>query len=1422
MNKIYNQRKKATFQFTDSKQSHLITTDDARVGELGLSSFTTGILYDWMFLSNNGFVRKNLADIQRQYGRLEDPSAYLKKELSNYRNLSVFDHKFIPAFGVDTRELRWPTEVFLQSSRDRVDENCQRIPLENYLFFYGWRNKGRNGEYKLFNQISIKGDWTFTDAKGEEYTWDDLKISQFKDDENFPLFNYVVSEDNRRIIQQIIQMNDEVNQKKGETLTSKKDRARRALIYDIRSSKFGCLQWTSTLRFLLADPQTLKTAGIAITGCNRCAKTVSVDFKLFLYDEEFNIRESQNTLVPNHTRVALPKRTITGRPYSDRDERGMDSLSIQNTPANATAAEIKTNFVELEGKFESGTSQVYAVMTTDLEASKHPPIELIEEGDETDLLDPDQGFSAPTGKAIVIEMQNGNPKQWMPNFEKDRRDRKCSEQSSDEDIDKKEEVTVVNITQRAYSRGDSVILQKLGGVWVPLFAGPGGDSTTRVENIDPKWQFMYLMTNSRFFFRDRAGDKITPAAYESSFYNAYYEDDLLNYLQHGYATTGSADVDNGYFQCTSWDFMGVNIGGTRRKNHSEGYSYPQHVSIDEEYVENLDNGNALSNTQALYNTKNEQFAGDDVQFNSYPFFGCVFPDGYSAQKQYGELTNSDKDFYLNTKNYKSFGTRIIGVPFHYPTTGNPFANNNDVVNILNSEPQNFAQAGGMFDGETGQLKHLPADIGTNASPSGKYGQPVSNIALIGELNKHIDNRQHFRDSIGTYFASGTNKQPERYSWMHKHDKSRIGKAVGQDDRYGYLDSAFDLQPADYLTIQFRPLSAEVYACMEGWEWTHEEFSIPPTITANFKPQVDSSTRGKLAKEASGFTKRGRSGDYAPPISSHAVARNKHIVIEPNSVNNFHNLYNVAANNTSPYADKNANGLRYKPDLIIAGEDSLAENQDYPISWWDDNWAGGGVGNVDNSLGGIGIIGAVVSVATLDTLQLNTQNRIGIDDQFEGSTLFGSSWGATWENVKVGAQNTIGLHAKVYQKWPREYTIYDPRFFVVHHFNKDIEIQDKNIEQEYYLNGELLDSRPDEDEQVYPSGNYSVDKKESDLDIRIPTYYDNRTVSPNTPVYSDSQIRKKSDWRIDKQRRGKLLPYKYEFRTIGIGGETQTLAEGQSVGNCDIVIINGGEGYSDNDTFTVSKGSAGGVVLKPVVDTTIDTTDGTVVQNVLFNTIVGFTVESAGAGFSKEDFLSASGVSYIPWEDGKPQPALGSLRIQDGSNQSGGTGLEAYVVRGTVVEATATDIKPPQVLRGDKNEILLSAQKGGDSTGQELQVEANINQVFKIDPELKQENHEYDVFLHFHNDITQNRVTDPGFAPRQAEQHITLQILNNNGASTSVQVDEESQPVNITLTNPDFNSDGQAAFVFQQTLSGRGDGPTDIPRGGATGAGGFFV
>ena len=397
---------------------------------------------------------------------------------------------------------------------------------------------------------------------------------------------------------------------------------------------------------------------------------------------------------------------------------------------------------------------------------------------------------------------------------------------------------------------------------------------------------------------------------------------------------------------------------------------------------------------------------------------------------------------------------------------------------------------------------------------------------------------------------------------------------------------------------------------------------------------------------------------------------------------------------------------------------------------------------------------------------------------------------------------------MYQKWPREYTIYDPRFFVVHHFNKDIEIQDKNIEQEYYLNGELLDSRPDEDEQVYPSGNYSVDKKESDLDIRIPTYYDNRTVSPNTPVYSDSQIRKKSDWRIDKQRRGKLLPYKYEFRTIGIGGETQTLAEGQSVGNCDIVIINGGEGYSDNDTFTVSKGSAGGVVLKPAVDTTWEIIDGIVVQN--DNTIVGFTVESAGAGFSKEDFLSASGVNHIPWEEGKPQPALGSLRIQDGSNQSGGTGLEAYVVRGTVVEATATDIKPPQVLRGDKNEILLSAQKGGDSTGQELQVEANINQVFEIDPELKQENHEYDVFLHFHNDITQNRVTDPGYAPRQAEQHITLQILNNNGASTSVQVDESSQPANIALSDPSLNDRGVQALVLEEIV--RAGNSPDLPGG----------
>lgn len=1461
MSNLYrNKNSSDNLKFTQDseKEFHVITTDNIRFAEVGLSSFTTGVLYDWLFATDQGIVRKsfplidNKAESIRSNPRARDGAAesYMRSELMGYNNLRQFVHQYTrDVFGIDDSVANyWPTEIIFDGrAATNIDEDCSRSPIEYNNYFNAWRNEGRNGKYQLFDRVQDEiSDWKYVENNGNTYTWNHLKMEEFDG------FNYtgpeptskkatlfpLCKEGNGNLIHRIIELNNYVNILNHKHIDdwSITDKARASFIRDIKTSKDGCFHWTSNITFLLDIPRHLIDNDIQYAPCNNCSKEVHVDFKLYLYDDRFNKKKSGRTVVSSNTLHALPKTTAYGREFTDKDESGHTPPSVNDNPKNATVGQISTTWNSLEGKFESGTTQIFAVMADNLEGAEQPSLtDMLEKGEKY-LLGTTTGLGPKMGKAIPISMQNSNPRQWMPDFEKSKNCRQAD--------NKKVMLDIVNPTTRSFRKGENVMLQKLNGVWVPMSVGEGDIS---IDIPDPKWDFTYLMTNSHFFFRSKNGEdtpkKISPQQYEQSFYHAYYsavedEDNVILIPNNSgrYAVSGFADVYNGYFQVTSWDFMGVNIGGTRRGGHSKGFTtIPSEAeSLTETGLANYDNGNALSNTQALFDTKNNNFNGDDVTLNSYPFFGCVFPEGYAATAEYTDLMDSGRDFYLAVKNPDYSTTSFYSEdfyakipPFHFATNKRVFENINNVRNILDSsEDQNKSQAEGMFpEGEAGTLKHLPADIGTNASPSGKYGSPISSIALIGAINDHIVKdapSTTMRTAVEDYFKKhDLTSQPNRYSWMHKKDVSKSGVVLTDENAgnfaYKYTDSAFDLQPRDPMHIEFRPLSSEVYASMEGWKWNWDDNSVEE----NYYSYNDPYKRGELSTEASNFTVYG-TAEYSPPISSYAVARNRHVSPD-GPTSNLHNLYNIAngayitIDNVNPVGVYNNHGLRYKPDLIAAADRTLPDlDGGFPVNWWDDPWMGAGVPDTTASLGGIGIIGAVVTVATLDTIQFKTDNRIGLDDQFNSA----QEWEPSWKAGDFSAQNTVNLYTKVYQQWPRELTIFDPRFFVVHHFNYGADIQSKEVQRDLFNKGEKKGEANDDSPENYPDGDYTVDRIESKADFRVPTNWDNQFITSGY-VYGDSlegglksseaiedgvhRLRDKEHWRVNKQARGKLLPYSYKFYSIMMSRDPVVrLAVAGSgpykASEIDILITNPGAGYGEADTFTVSGSIGGGVVLKPVLDDV--------------GRVIGFTVESTGLGFSVQDFLDSD--RELNWDAGSSAPSA-NTSIVEGSIKSEGSGFEGYILRGEINQTDViTDLKPLEAL-DRTGEIRLSPDKTLDSQGQDLQLKGPLDQSFSINPDAATENYQYDVFLCFHNDISQTRFTNAGSSPLHAEQFIRLKILGNAG-TTTLSAEKADAVSDIVLDRSELNHFGQAGWIQQNHLADLVNGVSDMPGGGSIAAG----
>tara|TARA_Y100000361_G_scaffold154343_1_gene179784 strand:- start:821 stop:5278 length:4458 start_codon:yes stop_codon:yes gene_type:complete len=1412
---------------------HSISTDNEKFINLGLDVFTTGTLYDWLCTKSSGPKRVNFEQIKEEASESDAEAAdFYRQRLSGYDHLRFYVNEFSSMFNGGSSNGSLPTEVVLTPSANERDESCSRNAMPFTASFYAWRNDGRNGEYILVKNTANGPDmnWKFSEGS-ESYVWNDLRIDEFDGihyDKNsieltspdvFP----VVPEDGHKLIRNIIEMNRYVNLLSRVSYKDwkSKDKARHRFINDIRSSKYGCLEWKSNITFLLDLPQVLFKEGINTAGedCDNCAKEVTVTFKLDLFGNQTG-RRTGTSVASVDTTIIQTKTTPYGSPYVDKDETGSLPPSAKPNPNNGTAGELSNHFVPLEGKFESGTTQVFAIMTEDLPGSQQPSLDDALAEDSPFLLNKSTGFEVNVGKAMIVSMQNANPKQWMPDFAKPRN---CRDGNNDKVI-----VNVYNPTSRGFVAGENVILQKLDGVFVPLSVGEGSSA---IAAADPNWEFMYLMTNSMFFFRnhdwvrkqaergntpldnfDVIGGKdqtlSTPDNYEQSFYYWYYKiaeeterqinpatannvpiiDTPDNRDRYGDSVAGYARVFNGYMQVTSWDFMGIGVGGTRRQVDTGGtpgaagsapnmdYLFSEQEAIDENFHESTFlslNGNAISTTQFSQDTAGNAFENGGLagKLNSYPFFGCVFPQGYNGQSKYAELMADDTDFFLAPKNYvpsnESAANYRANGPFFYASNGKPFQNINNVQNLIGNQAND--QTKGMFpDSEAGALKHLPADIGTNSAPGGINGRPISNIGMIGDLNTLLQETD-FRRHVNKYFQTdAVTGQPNRYSWMHKKDREQVDvpktSENAQNFAYDYSDSVFDLEPVNALKIEFRPLSNELYACFEGYNFIGNGVSLSPSYVYG-KTGDD---RGELSTRIYQTNKA-----FSSPLSPLSLYRNTQVTNIPNMLgvttagadgtNNItRNLTLFQNGGKTVYGsfDGNANGFRYGPDL-----DSLTLGGPFghrpqgpsasPQLWFQDNWWGGDF----SPSAALGVIGAVVTVATANTLQFITENAVGLDDYLQTGDYFPSYVGGDFSKL-----NTSQLYARVYQQWPRDQMIYDPRFFVVHHFNDGIDIARNGVNYEWYVNGSPIEGEPlsEQISEGYPLGAYKVDKSESSVDFRVPTDWNNNTLAVGGLVFADSsngslnkavnngvtKIREKPHWRIQSQRRGRLLPYTYAHTTIGIAKNPviRILAEGDTAAasDVDIVIINGGSKYGKADTFTLSGASGGGVVLKPVIGE-----DGAV---------IGFEVSEVGLVFDASDFLNSD--DSLTWETGGSPPSGPVSIVHRDVNQ--GTGLEAYVLRGEVTTTKLTDKKPEEALES-AGPIKLGPDPplANDAVLQFQQTDPK-NQVLKVNPNAKPKNNQYDVFLHYHNDVSHNRI-DEASVPAAIEQMIRLQI-QTDGAS----------------------------------------------------------
>jgi hypothetical protein len=1218
------------------KKKHTITTTNPIMQDIGLGSFSTGILYDWVTEQNGA----NLINITPNYWD------------------GFFDEPNDP----------------LAAMRHILTQNVPDVTGGEQFYIKTTRPKGRTFENKTFYWMNASSsDWDYN-IGNFSYSFRDLKIDDFSS--NNP-------KEYSDIMTRLIHMNEWVSNK---LHINQSEYIPRSLFFrDIRLSENKGIMWTNHV-------------DIRLPGSTQVC-TIPVEWKLIFHTK--TPRRTHTVATKNPT-FAIPNQNSLGQKSGGRDDTGRQIGSKQ------AAGELDLFFDPVSGKVRAGNKTVMAVMTTNVAAAIDVDGKL--EATPEEYRDNKTGPQGAKGRARPIMMKDGNPFNWGPEYKY-----KNSCGLTEDEKNELYDVPVINMFPNvSFVKGEHVMLTDNGGssVWQPLKVG-----STDAPPVIPEvggWEFMYMASNCKHYFRSLDNTKISPTNYEAAIQDLYYAYINSTPPKNPDSAKITNVADNGYVQLTSFDFMGPQVGGLRNKH-------------------------ALGNTQIGARTDKEEtnnIADNLVGDITSPFFGCVFPGGYETGDKYDEYTIiplSESLTSTNTNYIKKVDRGVL-----------PFESGNS--SRINADP---ARGPGDIFGKFTDLnvKNLPADIALNADPASTNGAPIPILKGIHNATKYLDSQ----------FDDHTKSLQHRLNELLANEDQRWAWLKNVEDK-----PAYDFIPLDKTTVQFRPLKAEVYASLEI------------NINSIGKPTNNPSTKikGRLASSQWVLL-----NDNKGPISDKVLERaGTGGIIGPHGV-----------------GDKKCFAYGIKDNLPNLASD----NVDYPERYWNRQFQGDWLGNNSRPGGAFGVIGAKCTVTATNGITFQTENKYGMDDWKSAGTqtLPFHINNSSFRNGEIDSQNCTEMFVRVFHAHPRHLTVYDPRYFAVHHFADGV--GDDVIETTYHHgNSEITKEQYDNNVQSsgvgYPDKFYQSNELtySNGVDVRVPTLIGNSGVNNEqatgvistvgTLVYSDDEYREVTDWQVKNVHRGNLLPSEVDIETIGV-----------SIYQIEIdpdTGLMGGSGYKLSDRFTTEGGNGEGVILKATSQGGLGS-NGEILQLEVHKDNFGFD-------FQPSNFFPKKDVDDLV--NGNPSPVsydLSKVKIVPTGTVSG-KGLRAYVATGAIYKLTSTQPRPSVATKNSISKITGSVPTHNGRLSNVFNPMYGANDVTSVEITNPSIDNKYDVFLHFHNDIshTWGNSDLAASTPSAREQVIQLTIAPDGSASSSASSSSSSfANRGGNASGPGFNSFTPVAF-----------------------------
>jgi hypothetical protein len=318
--------------------------------------------------------------------------------------------------------------------------------------------------------------------------------------------------------------------------------------------------------------------------------------------------------------------------------------------------------------------------------------------------------------------------------------------------------------------------------------------------------------------------------------------------------------------------------------------------------------------------------------------------------------------------------------------------------------------------------------------------------------------------------------------------------------------------------------------------------------------------------------------------------------------------------------------------------------------------------------------------------------------------------------EIHSFGTTSLAVRIFDAWPSQYTIFDPRHFAVLHFNPGV-----------------FGSLPTTTNQTFNGVEIAVDNISSSVDFRIPTWSGGvslMSIAPTgTIVDSGNQylFHRYDQWRVNPIRRGMLLTnggFTYYKNKIGVFANHLAI-------KYDPEYVNVIAGTTSAKYFRGKKYSAGQIYdIRNNLKIQILTVNGD-------GGILTWKIPNNDDGIEQNgEFIH----SDIPFEFTLPQPT-GS----DGNKITDSEAAILFIGSGMVYAGREIDLPP-------KEHVPTTRISSSSKAGKEEILDETVTTSFNL---TSNDAGKYDIFTHFHNDITHTLLYHPLYG------NVKLQYITMN-------------------------------------------------------------